>query len=317
MKYAIPPDHVIHDILFAQSATPPFMWHRPKTLLNLLEKLNITGKGLKIGIVDTGYTPHPWLPEPKGAKNFTDSRTVEARNPHGEHVFGIIGGLHGIGLLPEAEFYIAKGLNDRGEGDTTWLNNGIRWCADNGCHFLNGSYGGGSGSQDDKDAANYFYSKGGLNLHFAAGNANYNGRNNSIGYPAKWDMCSVNGSYNADGTRSSFSSGGEQLDIMGAGGAVVSTMPPSANNPTNMGAMSGTSMGSPDVTAHAGCLHLRRRQVGLPDIVGYKAWNTYHAELFERKRIKDGGSPGRDNYFGWGQFMTEAIMEEIKDPIGA
>lgn len=322
LDFGIPPDTVYHDdVVFQQSNVPPFMWHRYRKLLDTLDKFGIYGQYLRIGIIDTGYSPHPWLPRPKGVINYTNSgrgrSDVTARNFHGQHVYGIIGGLQGIGLLPAADYYIAKGLNDQGSGSTTWLNNCIRWCAQQKCHYVNGSYGGPQGSQDDIDAINTFYNAGGRLLHFAAGNANYNGRNNSIGYPAKHDMGSTNGSYNADGSRSSFSSGGKQLDIMGAGGRIVSTMPPTASEPKKMGQASGTSMGSPDVLAKTGAYDQRRRQVGLPDIIGYEAWNEEYRKLFDRKKIKDGGAPGRDNYHGWGQFMTEAIIEGIEEPIGA
>jgi subtilisin family serine protease len=313
-----PPDFKKHDdVVFAQADRPPFMWHRPQSLLDTLKKWNITGKGLRIGIIDDGYTPHPWLPKPVEVRNFTSSRTADSIGNHGEHVFGMIGGLMGIGLLPEADYFIAKGLGDNGSGQSNWLNACIRWCADNECHFINGSYGSSFADTGSRDAINYFYEKGGLLAHFAAGNGSYNGVNNSIIYPAKWDLGSTNGSYDADGTRSSFSAGGIQLDVLGAGGRVISTVSPRRDNPQPVAAFSGTSMGSPDNCTMSGAYTQRRRQVGLPDLKGPREWGNEYASLFERKAIKDGGAPGRDNYYGWGQFEKEAMIEGIEEPVGS
>ncbi len=141
-QIGIPPDWEQHpEIVFPQSEAPPFMWHRQAGILRVAKMLESSNGFLKIGIIDTGYTPHKWLPEPQEVKNFTSDRTSNANNPHGEHVFGIVGGLMGIGLLPKARFYIAKGLSDSGSGSTTWLNGAIRWMADMGVHFVNGSGG--------------------------------------------------------------------------------------------------------------------------------------------------------------------------------
>ena len=310
-QIGIPPDWEQHpEIVFPQSEAPPFMWHRQAAILRVAKMLESSNGFLKIGIIDTGYTPHKWLPEPQEVKNFTSDRTSNANNPHGEHVFGIVGGLMGIGLLPKAKFYIAKGLSDSGSGSTTWLNGAIRWMADMGVHFVNGSYGSSQSSPDDAAAQKYFYevgvrNGGGWLLHFAAGNSG-KGRGNTIGFPAKGGRCSVNGSYDANGDRSVFSSVGEQLQVLGAGGKVVSTVPGD-----DVGAMSGTSMGSPDVCAKTSLIAIARQQSGLPPLVGPEAWAKEYHRLFENKLIKDGGVPGRDNDNGWGQFTEAAITEHI------
>ena len=315
--FTIPPDWEWDpNEQFPHSDNVPFMWHRHDELLEAFENAGITGEGLKIGIIDTGYSPHPWLPKPAGVRNFTPSGRgaddVTARNPHGQHVFGIIGGLHGIGLLPKAEYYIAKGLGDGGSGSSTGLNRCIRWLADQGCHFINGSYGGGGGSNDDIDAAEYFYNKGGLLIHFAAGNAGA-GRN-TIGYPARHHRCSCNGSYDRNGDRSNFSSTGPQVDGLGAGGGIVSTMPPTPSQPNRMGTMSGTSMGCPDFLGKIGGIHQARRAAGFPDIVGYKAWHKEYKRLFDLDLIRDLGPQGRDNNNGWGRLITAKIIESINNP---
>lgn len=317
MSYCtIPPDWVDHkDIVFAQNQIP-FMWHRNLELLKVLRERGITGKGYRIGVNDTGYdVNHPYLPKPAAVRNSTrngNSSDVTDRQGHGTHVAGMIVGKDGIGLLPEAEIIIHKGLGDDGSGATSWLNAGNKWLADQGCHFINGSYGGPGGGQEDIDAIEYGYSKGVFLYHFAAGNAGYNGRNNTIGYPAKYGRGSCNGSYDASGNRSSFSSGGAELQLLGAGGQVVSTVPGSRM----FAAMSGTSMGSPDVTAKTAVIAIVRRMVGLPDLVGYKAWDEFYKDLLLKKLLKDGHTEGRDTYWGYGQLMTEAIIDYVKDPTG-
>lgn len=313
----IPPDHVYHkDIRFSVADDPPYMWHRQGRLMQIAKMLESGNQLLKIGIIDTGHAKHKWLPEATDVFNFTNESTAEAGDPHGVHVWGIIGGLKGIGLLPFARFYIFKGLDSNGSGATSWLNGAIRKAADIGCHFVNGSYGSNQGSQDDIDACKYFYTVGrknggGLLLHFAAGNAGYNGKTNTIGWPAMTGLCSVNGSYDATGERSSFSSGGPKLQVLGAGGKIVSTV-----TGNDMGVMSGTSMGSPDVCAKSGLISLARQAAGLPPLVGPDEWDTEYKRLFQKKLIKDGGEPGRDNYHGYGQFMEEALIEHVSELAG-
>lgn len=317
-KIGIPPDWKVHDdIVFQMADSPPEMWHRSGKLMDVAKRLEPGNEMLKIGVIDTGYTRHKWLNEPQEARNFTSDSSVDARNPHGPHVWGMIAGLMGIGLLPKVRMYIAKGLSDSGSGATTWLNNAIRWMADMGVHFVNGSYGSSQGSQDDIAAAKYFYevgrrNGGGYLLHFAAGNAGYNGGGSTIGYPAGHGLCSVNGSFDRDGGRSSFSSGGPKLQILGAGGNVISTIPGD-----RVQAMSGTSMGSPDQCVKSALLAIARQSVGLPPLYGPDEWAAEYRRLFEAKLLKDGGPPGRDNANGWGQFTTEAIVEHIDELTGS
>ena len=89
----------------------------------------ITGKGVKVGIIDTGidYT-HPDLQRNyKGGKDLVDSDEdpMETKNMggldtiHGTHVAGIIAANGKMkGVAPEAEIYAYRALGPGGAGDT-------------------------------------------------------------------------------------------------------------------------------------------------------------------------------------------------------
>ncbi|MEZ6097235.1 MAG: S8 family serine peptidase [Pirellulaceae bacterium] len=323
-RYHIPPDFRFHDeYSFAQADSPPYMWHRPDELLKVAKLLENGAEQLKIGIIDTGWSRHKWLPEAQEVFNETDDRSAFAGNMHGVHVWGIIGGLMGIGLVPKAKFYIFKGLDNSGSGASTWLNNCIRKAADVGCHFINGSYGSSQGTQDDKDALNYFYTVGrknggGLLAWLAAGNSGYNGRTNTIGWPARWNLGGTVSSYDSNGDISSFSSGGPGIHVAGAGGKIISTLPGKSESDegTEVGVASGTSMATPDQLAKAALYCIARQAAGLPQLHGPDEWHDDFERLFNEKAIADGGQPGRDNWWGWGQFTTNTLVSEISKLAG-
>ena len=122
---------------------------------NLAESAGITGKGVKIAIVDTEaserYAQHPQLQSAVIAKaNFTPSPTDE--NGHGGHCATIAAGRRAIsipnkievkGVAPSASIIAAKCLaTPMGVGQTSWIVNAMDWAIEQGADIVSMSLGG-------------------------------------------------------------------------------------------------------------------------------------------------------------------------------
>lgn len=111
-----------------------------------------TGKGITIGIVDTGVdSANPELAGKIDAQANCiggPCRESPARDGqgHGTAVAGIAAANTGngvgiAGVAPDAHLIVAKALSDDGAGDTEDINNGIQWVVDHGARIVNLSLG--------------------------------------------------------------------------------------------------------------------------------------------------------------------------------
>lgn len=126
-----------------------------------LHDIGITGKGIKVAVVDTGVNKnHPML---QGAvsqqiniakKNGAEYADINDGNGHGTHVATTIGGrdittyskllektirIHGV--APEVEIIGIKVLDDEGSGQTSWVIEGMEAAVDAGADIINMSLG--------------------------------------------------------------------------------------------------------------------------------------------------------------------------------
>lgn len=117
------------------------------------------GQGIKVGILDTGCDlQHDDLKD-RIVKNedFTGKGSAQDGNGHGTHVAGIIAGSGAAsngrykGVAPAADLYIAKVLDDGGNGRTSTVISGLEWAIDQGAQVVNLSLGS-DGSCDGTDA---------------------------------------------------------------------------------------------------------------------------------------------------------------------
>lgn len=259
----------------------------------------VTGKNIKIAILDTGYKAHNLLPVPILTRSFINGQTIEDGNGHGTHCAGTALGRGGIGAAPGADYIAVKVLSNQGSGGSGGIEAGIRWAADQGADVISMSLGGGGSDAGTNSAIDYAWSKG-CYVVAAAGNSEYNGQN-TIGWPARYLGCLCTASYAKNGAISNFSSGGREIDWALPGSNIISC---GLNN--NLVEMSGTSMATP---GSAGLLALIK-ELQLRE--GYPIWqNADDARSFIKLNCEDSGAPGFDVRFGWGKPLRNKIVEGL------
>jgi len=116
-------------------------------MLNVPEvwKQDLEGKGVKVGIVDTGVEPCCSL-EGKvvDARSFVPDEDPKDLEGHGTYVAGIAAGDEEVyrGVAPGAQLISAKVLDSSGSGMDYWTANGMVWAFNAGAQVLNLSLGG-------------------------------------------------------------------------------------------------------------------------------------------------------------------------------
>lgn len=263
----------------------------------------LTGKGVKIAILDTGIFPHSDLNVAGGVStvNYTNDYTDD--NGHGTHVAGIIAskdnGIGTTGVASDATIYSVKVLNNRGKGDLMDIVEGFDWAIKKGVDIINVSLGTYADSPSLKAKVDEAVSKG-IIVVAATGNSG----TNNVMYPAKYDNVVAVGATDKNNNLASFSTYGSEVDVVAPGVGISSTY---LNNIFAQG--NGTSQAAPYV---AGMLALYSQQY--PD----KSPNEITQMLFEN--TLDLGVPGKDDKFGHGlvQFPTlkeEQPIEEVEEPV--
>ncbi|SCL21024.1 Serine protease, subtilisin family [Micromonospora pallida] len=114
------------------------------------------GTGATVAVLDSGYDgKHPDLAgQVAGAKNFTtDSGGADVDlNGHGTHVASTVAGTgvasDGVekGVAPGAKLLIGKVLNRYGQGQESWIINGMQWAVDHKADVISMSLGGSVGT---------------------------------------------------------------------------------------------------------------------------------------------------------------------------
>lgn len=142
-------DEVVHTMLDVSVPLigAPLVWQQ-----------SITGKGIRVGIVDTGIDPnHPdFAGRVVQMEDFTGQGPVD-NHGHGTHVAGIVGGSGAAsggkykGVAPDCSYYTAKVLRGDGSGNMSDVMAGIEWAVQQGVQVINLSLGGGQ-SCDGTDA---------------------------------------------------------------------------------------------------------------------------------------------------------------------
>lgn len=294
--YGIPDDLVRDDDLVVGLAQET--WHLPRDKWRKIRE-RVTGKGTVCAVLDTGIRDHAILPKPLESRSFIRGESVTDNNGHGTHCAGtVLGRDEDIGVAPDAELVVGKVLSNGGSGSSAGIAEGIRWATSLEVDVISMSLGGGSPYQPTIDAIREAMDRG-IWVCIAAGNSGFNGRTNTVGWPAKSGEGLCTGAYQQNGQIAGFSSGGEQLLWACPGQQILS-----CSIRGGFTFMSGTSMATP-FGAGLACLiiELMRRE-GSRRMTGKE---SIHA--FVQKIAKDAGSPGRDPSWGFGIPMADTIVD--------
>ena len=214
----------------------------------------LTGKGVRIGILDTGVRlDHPDLHLSGGVSFVQGITSPNDDNGHGTHVAGIIAAqnneIGSVGLAPEAQIYAVKVLDSNGEGNQSDVAAGINWAIEQDLDIINLSITSPSGSFLLEETLQKAYDHGMLII---AASGNYPSALNekiNVLYPARYPTVIAVGSVNEKQVRSSFSYYGSDLEFVAPGEKIYSTINGSGNEA--YGYSTGTSMAAPFVTGMA------------------------------------------------------------------
>lgn len=304
----LPPDHSVGPMVACDAMSVPNAWHRFEWIKEKLWPV-ATGKGIKVAVLDTGYTKHEYGPEPIAAKSFISGQSVVDGNGHGSHCIGSVmcrrdDSGNSIGVAPDAELIVGKVLSNQGSGGSAGIAAGIKWAADQGAHVISMSLGGGGSYAPTNANIDYAWSKGCI-VTAAAGNSGYNG-SNTIGWPAKYENCICTGSYAENGQISNFSSGGREIDWACPGSNVISF----TNSGSGFRSSSGTSMATPLGAGFLADFQEVWLRQGRPAFRSAQELRNYFKMV-----LKDFGPPGFDVRSGWGipseNWLVEAILKDL------
>jgi subtilisin family serine protease len=279
-------------------------WGSLSVKADKLSSSSITGKGVKIAVLDTGIDKsHPDLRVVGGACFLANCiNDFQDDNGHGTHVAGILAALNNgigtVGVVPDASIYAVKVLDHKGFGTTTTVMEGVQWAIDNGIDIVNLSL-----STDKEDLAmkvmmDKAYQQGVLIVAAAGNNGTVDGQNDSVEYPARYDSVIGVSSVNKNLVRIPESATGPTVEIAAPGFQIYSTFPTSIDNDgikDGYGWMSGTSMATPFVS---GILATYKQQFP----------TKTHMELRNmlQESALDIGEPGRDTWYGYGLVQANA-----------
>lgn len=250
----------------------------------------LTGKGVKVAVIDTGIASHPDLTIAGGANVINGSSTTSYAddNGHGTHVAGIIGGkgLNGgvKGVAPDTSIYSVKALDSSGSGYTSDIIAGIDWAIANKMDIISMSLGSNESNTALQNAVDTAYNDGILVVAAAGNDGNSSGTGNNIEYPANYSSVIAVGAVDSTNTRDYFSSTGSKLEVSAPGNNILSTY-------LNGGyaQMSGTSMATPFV---AGDLALLKQK--------YPSYTNVQLRQLLDNNALDLGVQGRDTLYGFG-----------------
>ncbi|MEG7283173.1 S8 family peptidase [Bacillus sp. 0909A] len=253
-------------------------------------KEGLTGKNVKIAVIDSGISPHDDLSISGGYSAVSYTSSYKDDNGHGTHVAGIIGAKHngyGIdGVAPEAQIYAVKALDQNGSGDLQGLLKGIDWSIANGMDIVNMSLGTSSDSQILHDAMDKAYEKGVL-LVAASGN---DGNGKPVNYPAAYSSVVAVSATDQHNHLAAFSTTGNEVEFSAPGTDITSTY---------LHQYYATGSGTSQATPHAAAMFalLKQRDPGHTNV---------QLRALMEKNIVDLGMTGRDQQFGYGLIQYKA-----------
>ena len=230
-------------------------WAIEQNKIKLFWNKGYTGKGIKVGVVDTGIQlDHPMY-EGKiiTGQNFSSdgagSSNLTSTHYHGTAVTSLICGSYinyqAYGIAPDCQIILGKAMNNAGKGDSTAIANAILYCVQQGADIINCSVGCLDDTSDLREAVDKAV-KSGVSIVCASGNDGHNDTDGSVRevrYPGAYDESICVGSMDAYFKISDYSNSNEFVDIVAQGEDVICAYPGD-----NYAIISGTSFATPIIS---------------------------------------------------------------------
>lgn len=259
-------------------------WGINRVGAEVAQSQGITGKGIKVGVLDSGISTHEDLIIAGGWNFINNTSNCQDDLGHGTHVAGIISAVDNnigvVGAAPNVQIYALKVLDNQGNANWSTIAKAIDWAITNRINVLNMSFGGNTGSKTIERVLKKANDSGIL-LVAAVGNQ---GNNAGVNYPAKYETVIAVGATDMHDKLAGFSNTGTELELVAPGVDISSTY--LGNSYINL---SGTSMAVPHVT-------------GVTALIWSINPTLNNKEVRDRLKQStiDLGIPGVDNYYGNG-----------------
>ncbi|KIL46699.1 methionine adenosyltransferase [Jeotgalibacillus alimentarius] len=254
---------------------------------------DLTGHGVKIGIIDSGIAAHNDLRIAGGASFVSYTTSYRDDNGHGTHVTGIASALDnqiGIkGIASGADIYALKAFDHTGTGTLSSMIAALDWAVKNEMDIVNMSLGSEYDSSAARRAIEQAEAEGVLMIASSGNNGQKSGH--KVSYPAAYPETIAVGAVDRNRNYASFSSVGTAVDLVAPGTDIGSTY---LNE--RYVRMSGTSMAAPYVTGAAALLMEK-----------YPAADSQWIKEQLLEAAVDLGSPGRDIYYGEGLLQLQML----------
>ena len=204
-------------------------------LMNIKEfhKKGITGKGFKVGVLDTGVQKHENLKISGGVNAYDSSKPYDGdlASGHGTRVAGVIasqGSNNGVlGIAPDVELYAIR--IDDGNGGinrTIWSSQikGINWAIEKGLDAVNCSFSSTTESKSRREAFEAAH-KAGIAIFCSAGNTQPSGDEESynVVFPSKYPFVNTTANITDKKERYYNSSIGRNINFANGGTLIPST----------------------------------------------------------------------------------------------
>ena len=290
-------DDILADDASLSSGTS-YSWGTAYMGMNTL-KAQAEGKygAVTVAILDTGIDRSNFMFQSRTISpqsyDFIDAnKNVSDNHGHGTHVAGIIAD----STPSNVQFLVLKISNSSGYSSLLTIKTALQYALNRNVSAVNmslGFVGVNAMSITYLDSLINRAYRNGIAISCASGN---NGVDVSYCYPACNSKTLAVSSFGQNERAASYSNHGSRIDFSAPGTGIVSA----AANGFLVG-MTGTSMSAPHITAAVAYLKMMQPNLSVPGV--------YH-EL--QARCRDLGTPGRDEYFGWGcPILTNLLQEGI------
>ena len=259
----------------------------------------MTGKGVRIAVIDTGVASHPDLNEKRiTGKNYVgaDEDDLTDRVGHGTFIAGILaatrGNGKGIAGMTDSNLVILKVWNDSGQISVTALAQAIRDAVDTyGCGVINISMGTPNDNAELRDAVTYAAECGAILVASAGGTAN------TPIYPAAYDCVVGVDALNTDGKLPEGAARNGSAFVTAPGEKLVSL----SVNGGYVRDGAGASYAAAQVTALAAIAKQQQ-----PRLTGEGFMELLTASAADK------GAAGYDTEYGWGTVDAGLLVEALK-----